>query len=392
MTGDLNRIYNTHKSKSNENKLNKYKILGFLSSGTYGKVFKAEAVDDANKVYAIKKFKPDNQLFMGISQSAIREISLNSEINSENLAKLVEVLLMDGAIYMIFEYAEHDLLQIIYHHSQIVRNDIDPLVLKSFLYQLTNGVHYLHSNFIIHRDLKPANILVTNTGVVKVGDLGLARVFKAPLQPLYNGDKVVVTIWYRSPELLLGTRHYTPAIDIWAIGCIYAEMLSLRPLFKGDEVRLDNKKLPFQSHQMICIMDLLGFPNTTIYPDIKNLPDYNELMQFNPQQFSYKLNHWFAQRSNSLQGFDLLDKMLQYDPTQRLSAKDALNHPFFTTEQPQPLSAPLATHSENIYPTRRVTHDGELDGLSSQHSGVSGAGAGGGSAQSGPSRKRSRLV
>ena len=91
--------------------------------------------------------------------------------------------------------------------------------------------------------------MVSSQGVVKIGDLGLARKFKSPLQSLYTGDKVVVTIWYRAPELLLGTRHYTPAVDLWAVGCILAELLSLRPIFKGEEAKIDlnNKKsVPFQ--------------------------------------------------------------------------------------------------------------------------------------------------
>ena len=110
-------------------------------------------------------------------------------------------------------------------------------------------VTFLHKNWILHRDLKPANIMVSSQGVVKIGDLGLARKFKSPLQSLYTGDKVVVTIWYRAPELLLGTRHYTPAVDLWAVGCILAELLSLRPIFKGEEAKIDlnNKKsVPFQ--------------------------------------------------------------------------------------------------------------------------------------------------
>ncbi|TIA91401.1 hypothetical protein E3P99_01116 [Wallemia hederae] len=389
MTPDLNAVYNSKKAKSNKNSLSQYKILGFLSSGTYGKVFKAESINDSSKVYAIKKFKPDNQQYMGISQSAIREMSLNREIKHDNLAQLVQVLLIDGAIYMIFEYAEHDLLQIIYHHSQVIRKDMSPVIIKSFLFQLLNGVHYLHSNYIIHRDLKPANILITNTGLVKVGDLGLARVYKAPLQPLYNGDKVVVTIWYRSPELLLGTRHYTPSIDMWAIGCIYAEMLSLRPLFKGEEARIDNKKLPFQSHQMVCIMELLGWPSPNRYPDMKHLPEYNQLSQFKHSQFTYKLNSWFGQRSNSLQGFDLLDKMLQYDPTSRITALSALNHPFFHNEQPMPISQPLILH-DTIYPTRRVTQDDELNG--SVHSHNSAASNANATTTTTQPRKRSRLI
>lgn len=102
--------------------------------------------------------------------------------------------------------------QIIHYHSQTIRQPIPARTLKSLMHQLIIGVAHLHANFILHRDLKPANILVTSRGVVKIGDLGLARINRDPLLPLWNGDKVVVTIWYRSPELLLGARHYTAAI------------------------------------------------------------------------------------------------------------------------------------------------------------------------------------
>ena len=139
-------------------------------------------------------------------------------------------------------------------------------LLKSCIHQLLNGLVYLHTCHIQHRDLKPANILINSEGVVKIGDLGLARLTYSPLQPLYSGDKVVVTIWYRAPELLLGARHYTKAIDCWAVGCVMAELISLRPIFKGEEAKLDHKKnVPFQRDQLVKIFDVLGTPHRTTF-------------------------------------------------------------------------------------------------------------------------------
>ncbi len=143
---------------------------------------------------------------------------------------------------------------------------IPDFTIKSFLYQLLQGLSYLHAAGVIHRDLKPANILVTAEGVVKIADLGLARLFHEPLQPLLSGDKVVVTIWYRAPELLLGARHYTPAIDIWAVGCIYAELCLLKPIFKGEEVKMtDKKQVPFQKDQIKKMISILGCPQGNFF-------------------------------------------------------------------------------------------------------------------------------
>lgn len=189
-------------------------------------------------------------------------LQLNRELDHVNIVALKEVILEDKSIYMVFEYAEHDFLQLIHHHSQTLRSPIPLALLKSLTYQLLNGLVYLHSSHILHRDLKPANILITSSGVVKIGDLGLARIIHAPLQPLFAGDKVVVTIWYRAPELLLGAKHYNKAVDCWAVGCVLAELASLRPIFKGEEAKLDSKKnVPFQRDQMLKIFEVLGTPS-----------------------------------------------------------------------------------------------------------------------------------
>jgi cyclin-dependent kinase 8/11 len=205
---------------------------------------------------------------------------------------------------MVFEYAEHDFLvrplcslrggivtefgkqQVIHHHFQTIRTPIPPPVLKSLIYQLLNGLIYLHTAHILHRDLKPANILITSQGVVKIGDLGLARLCSSPLQPLVSGDKVVVTIWYRAPELLLGAKHYNKAIDCWAIGCVMAELASLRPIFKGEEAKLDSKKnVPFQKDQMLKILDILGTPNEKDWPGLVDMPEYHNLKRLDQYGF-----------------------------------------------------------------------------------------------------------
>ena len=221
---------------------------------------------------------------------------MNREINHENIVALKEVILEDKSIYMVFEYAEHDFLvrtmyqngalypsnepmqQLIHHHSQTLRASISLAVLKSLTYQLLNGLVYLHSCHILHRDLKPANILITSAGVVKIGDLGLARLIYEPLQPLFAGDKVVVTIWYRAPELLMGAKHYTKAVDCWAVGCVLAEIASLRPIFKGEEAKLDSKKnVPFQRDQLLKIFEVLGTPDEGDWPGVVHMPEYQSM-------------------------------------------------------------------------------------------------------------------
>lgn len=280
-------------------------------------------------------------------------MALCAELSHVNVIRLSETILEDKCIYMVFEYAEHDLLQIIHHHTQPSRHPIPPSSIRSIMFQLLNGVQYLHTNWVLHRDLKPANIMVTSSGEVRIGDLGLARLFQKPLHSLFSGDKVVVTIWYRAPELLLGSRHYTPAIDMWAIGCIFAELLSLRPIFKGEEAKMDNKKtVPFQRNQMQKIVDIMGLPTRDKWPNLVHMPEYSQLSSLTASAHARSggsvsqssLEKWYYQTINAFppsasphsnaslgaEGFKLLSALLEYDPEQRMDAKTALQHRFFS--------------------------------------------------------------
>ncbi|KAK6513302.1 cyclin-dependent protein kinase [Arthrobotrys megalospora] len=340
--------------------LDKYHIIGFISSGTYGRVYKARSRHPGTTgEFAIKKFKPDKEgeviNYTGISQSACREMALNSELSHENVIHLHEIILEDKCIYMVFEYAEHDLLQIVHHHSHPERRLIPESTIRSILWQLLNGVSYLHQNWVMHRDLKPANIMVTASGEVKIGDLGLARVFWKPLAALFNGDKVVVTIWYRAPELLLGSRHYTAAIDLWAVGCIFAELLALRPIFKGEEAKMDSKKtVPFQRNQMQKIIEILGTPTKERWPSITQLPEFPQMTPFKP--YICSLETWYQQvgATNKL-GYELLSGLLEFDPVKRLTAQQALEHRYFTEGPKISLNAFEGSFIE--YPHRRVSSD-----------------------------------
>lgn len=316
-----------------------------VGRGTYGHVYKARRKDgaDANRDYALKQIEGT-----GLSMSACREIALLRELKHPNVINLIRVFLShnDRKVWLLFDYAEHDLWHIIKFHRAAKANKKPVMVpkgmVKSLLYQILDGIHYLHSNWVLHRDLKPANILVMGEGPergrVKIADMGFARLFNAPLKPLADLDPVVVTFWYRAPELLLGARHYTKAIDIWAIGCIFAELLTSEPIFhcRQEDIKTSN---PYHHDQLDRIFNVMGFPLEKDWEDIRKMPEHPTLLKdFKRSNYSNCSLIKYMDRHKikpDTRAFHLLQKLLLMDPNKRITSEQAMQDAYFQ-EEPLP--------------------------------------------------------
>lgn len=348
--------------------LQQYNLVGKIGEGTYGLVFLARTNTPSKRPIAIKKFKQSKD-GDGVSPTAIREIMLLTEISHENVVKLfnVHINFADMSLYLAFDYAEYDLYEIIRHHRDKVGHSLNQYTVKSLLWQLLNGLNYLHSNWIIHRDLKPSNILVMGEGeehgIMKIADFGLARIFQAPLKPL-SDNGVVVTIWYRAPELLLGSKHYTSAVDMWAVGCIFAELLTLKPLFQGAEAK--SSQNPFQVDQLDKIFKILGHPTVDKWPTLANLPHWqSDLQHIQSHRYDSAGLHNVVHLNPKSPAYDLLSKMLEYDPLKRITASQALEHEYFRMEPLPGRNAFVASQpmEKNVsYPTRPVDTNTDFEG------------------------------
>ncbi len=179
------------------------------------------------------------------------------------------------------------------------------------MYQILNGLNYCHSKRIIHRDLKPQNLLIDKNGVIKLADFGLARAYSVPIKTLTHE---VETLWYRAPEILLGQKEYALPVDMWSVGCIFAEMVEKRPLFMGDS----------EIDQIFKIFSLHGTPNNIAWPGVTNLPDFKPTFP----KFKGVDGKTHFKNFDEL-GLDLLMQMISLDPAKRISAKQALKHPYF---------------------------------------------------------------
>jgi cyclin-dependent kinase len=283
-----------------------YTKIDLIGEGAYGKVYKVKH-SDTGKIYAMKKlfFREEKE---GLPSSAVREIAILNALNHINIVKLVEVIQIEKKLSLVFEFANQDLKKEIDTYN----DGLDSIKIKTYLFQLLKGIQYLHDNKILHRDLKPANLLITDQGILKIADFGLSRCFAINTK---NYISEVVTLYYRSPDVLLGNRNYLTSIDIWSIGCIFAEMAHGKPLFYANQ----------EIDQLKRIFRILGTPSESNWPEAFNLPDWN------PDKFEVyqcqSLSKFVTKLDNN--GMDLLGKMLMMNPERRVSVTGALNHPYF---------------------------------------------------------------
>ncbi|CAG8568191.1 794_t:CDS:2 [Funneliformis mosseae] len=284
-----------------EEEYKEYTKIEKLGEGTYGVVYKARD-KKTGKIVALKKIRLDEEV-EGIPPTSIREISLLKEASKNKN--------IERKLCLVFELLKMDLRKFI---KELPPSGMDSYTMQKFMYQLLDGTLFLHMHRIFHRDLKPQNLLIDENGDLKLADFGLARAVGVPMRPCTHE---VVTLWYRAPEILFGSRSYSFAIDMWSIGCIFAEMSLRKPMFAGDS----------EIDELFRIFKILGTPNEEVWPEIINFPDYKT----NFPKWRPKLLSDYVPGMGPL-AIDLLSKMLVYDPTYRISAKRARAHPYFTNK------------------------------------------------------------
>ncbi|KAM5558270.1 cell division control protein 2 [Rosa sericea] len=287
--------------------MDQYEKVEKIGEGTYGVVYKARD-RVTNETIALKKIRLEQE-DEGVPSTAIREISLLKEMQHGNIVRLQDVVHSEKRLYLVFEYLDLDLKK---HMDSTPDFAKDPRQIKLFLYQILRGIAYCHSHRVLHRDLKPQNLLIDRrTNALKLADFGLARAFGIPVRTFTHE---VVTLWYRAPEILLGSRHYSTPVDVWSVGCIFAEMVNQRPLFPGDS----------EIDELFKIFRILGTPNEDTWPGVSSMPDFKSSF---PKWPSKDLATLVPNLESA--GVDLLCKMLCLDPSKRITARSALEHEYF---------------------------------------------------------------
>uniref|UniRef100_A0AC35TG80 Protein kinase domain-containing protein n=1 Tax=Rhabditophanes sp. KR3021 TaxID=114890 RepID=A0AC35TG80_9BILA len=281
-------------------------VIERISEGSYGVVFKATWNRFGVEV-AIKRITVEDM--DGIPSTCLREVSILKELSHVNIVRLYDAFFCERKMYLIFEFIDADLWYVLKWRMQDQKLPVP--YIKHFGIQICEALAYCHSRRIIHRDIKCENILIRRDNVVKMADFGLARTASAPMRQYTNE---VVTIWYRPPELLLGTEFYTSSIDVWSVGCVLAECYTGCPLVKCESA----------IEQLLKTFELFGTPTDETWPGVEKYPDYSKDFP------SYPVKSFDQIVPGLCSSFkDLLQSMLTYIPRQRIFATNAIKHPFF---------------------------------------------------------------
>ncbi|KMY97377.1 cyclin-dependent kinase 14 isoform X4 [Drosophila erecta] len=285
-----------------------YVKLEPLGEGSYATVYKGFSKLTYQRV-ALKEIRLQEE--EGAPFTAIREASLLKELKHSNIVTLHDIVHTRETLTFVFEYVNTDLSQYMEKHP----GGLDHRNVRLFLFQLLRGLSYCHKRRVLHRDVKPQNLLISDCGELKLADFGLAR---AKSVPSHTYSHEVVTLWYRPPDVLLGSTEYSTSLDMWGVGCIFVEMVTGMPTFPGIRDTYD---------QLDKIFKLLGTPTEDTWPGVTHFPGYkpHKLGFYRPR----KLGHNFPRLYDIIEGETIANGFLQLNPEQRLGADDALQHPYF---------------------------------------------------------------
>ncbi|XP_039609958.1 serine/threonine-protein kinase MAK isoform X1 [Polypterus senegalus] len=303
--------------------MNRYTTLKQLGDGTYGSVLMGKS-NESGELVAIKRMK--RKFYSWEECMNLREVKSLKKLNHANVIKLKEVIRENDHLYFVFEYMKENLYQLMKDRNKLFPES----VIRNMMYQILQGLAFIHKHGFFHRDMKPENLLCMGPELVKIGDFGLAREIRS--RPPYTD--YVSTRWYRAPEVLLRSSTYSSPIDIWAVGCIMAELYTLRPLFPGNS----------EVDEIFKICQVLGTVKKVDWPEGYQLAS---AMNFRfPQCVPTNLKTLIPNASN--EAISVMKETLQWDPKKRPTAIQALRHPYFQVGQVAGTSLPYAEQQKPI--------------------------------------------
>lgn len=286
---------------------NKYEVLGIVGEGAYGIVYKCRN-KETNDFVAIKKFKETEDEV--VQKSMQRELKVLKILKHENIVEFKEAFKRKGSLFLVFEYVEKNLLELLQEHPK----GLDPNCIKKLIYQMCKALKYLNDMGIIHRDIKPENMLIDSNYNLKLCDFGFAKMVPKGAKDLTD---YVATRWYRPPELLLISNSYGPEVDFWAVGCIMGELSDGDPLFPGEN----------EFDQLVIIQNMLGkFPDHQLEAFTK-VPHFNGKKLIEPKKPMTLERRYMGKLSKTAISF--MKALLHPDPKMRLGGEKLFTHPYF---------------------------------------------------------------